>query len=67
MVTCEEEGPDYDEYDGGEDEVDGGVDMLTNDGEPCIYLCNDDGGCTVRYAGPPQSGSTVGKYDKHLA
>ena len=37
------------------------VDVLTMpDGEPCIYLCNDDGGCSVRYAGPPQSGSTVG-------
>ena len=68
VVTCEEEGPDYDEYNGGEDEVDSGLDMLTNpDGEPCIYLCNDDGGCTVRYAGPPQSGSTVGNYDKHMA
>ena len=58
---CEEEGPEYEDYEEGGDDSEDNVDYLKNpDDEPCIYLCNDDGGCTVRYAGPPQSGSTVG-------
>ena len=60
VIQCEEEGPEYEDYEDGE-EGEAYIDELVNpDGEPCIYLCNDDGGCTVRYAGPPQSGSTVG-------
>ena len=60
-IKCEEDGPEYEDYDA--DETGATNDILNMpDGEPCIYLCNDDGGCTVRYAGPPQSGSTVGEY-----
>ena len=33
---------------------------MGNSSEPCIYRCEEDGGCQVRYAGPAQSGSTVG-------
>ena len=55
MVECEEEGPDYESYDQEEDIVPPGEE------EPCVYLCNPDASCTVRYAGPPQSGSTVGR------
>ena len=27
---------------------------------PCRYTCSSDGGCTTRYAGPPQSGGSSG-------
>lgn len=61
IISCEDEGPDYEDYEAFESRNETMVDVLTMpDGEPCIYLCNDDGGCSVRYAGPPQSGSTVG-------
>ena len=64
-IQCEEEGPEYEDYDTEDGSNTTNVDILTNpDGEPCIYLCSDDGGCSVRYAGPPQSGSTVGKMMK---
>ena len=26
----------------------------------CNYLCNDNGGCTVQYVGPPRGGKTAG-------
>ena len=65
-IQCEEEGPEYEDYDTEDGSNTTNVDILTNpDGEPCIYLCSDDGGCSVRYAGPPQSGSTVGKLKKN--
>ena len=57
MVQCEEEGPDYESYD--EEEGEAGI-VPPSEAEPCVYLCNPDASCTVRYAGPPQSGSTVG-------
>ena len=56
VVQCEEEGPDYESY------TDSDSDLVPpSDSEPCTYLCNPDASCTVRYAGPPQSGSTVGE------
>ena len=59
VVQCEEEGPDYESY--GADYDLGPPLVPPSDSEPCTYLCNKDGSCTVRYAGPPQSGSTVGE------
>ena len=61
MVQCEEEGPEYDSYD--EEEDSEAAVIPPSEDEPCVYLCNPDASCTVRYAGTPQSGSTVGGWD----
>ena len=60
MLQCEEEGPEYESYADYDSGSDSGL-VPPSESEPCTYLCNPDASCTVRYAGPPQSGSTVGE------